>query len=178
MVAGDGMAAGAGGFDVRNAKVTTLCDGGGAAAEAVAVRGDRFAAVAGEAEVMRLAGEGTRVVDTGGRRVIPGLSDSHLHAIRGGLHFNLELRWDGAGSLARGLEMIRRWDRTINLHRQGLDRRPRYMRADRILFVLLVKRFLLPVIWLPVLGRLGSAIRPGQQHARVGGGLAPGWTEP
>jgi predicted amidohydrolase YtcJ len=47
------------------------------------------------------------VVDVGGRRVVPGLNDSHLHAIRGGLMFNLELRWDGVDSLARGLEMIR-----------------------------------------------------------------------
>jgi predicted amidohydrolase YtcJ len=71
---------------VRNAKVTTLQDGG-AAADAVAVRGERIAAVGGEAEVMRLAGASTTVVDAGGRRVIPGLNDSHLHAIRGGLMF-------------------------------------------------------------------------------------------
>jgi predicted amidohydrolase YtcJ len=106
MVAGDGMVAEHADLIVHNAKVTTLGDGGGAV-EAVAVRGERFAAVGAEAEVMRLAGEGTRVIDAGGRRVIPGLNDSHLHAIRGGLHFNLELRWDGVGSLARGLEMIR-----------------------------------------------------------------------
>ncbi len=92
---------------VRNAKVTSLQDGGSAVAAAIAVLGERFAAVGGEAEVMRLAREDTRVVDAGGRRVIPGLNDSHLHAIRGGLHYNLELRWDGVGSLARGLEMIR-----------------------------------------------------------------------
>jgi predicted amidohydrolase YtcJ len=92
---------------VRNAKVTSLHDGGSAVAEAIAVLGERFAAVGSEVEVMRLAGEDTRVVDAGGRRVIPGLNDSHLHAIRGGLHYNLELRWDGVGSLARGLEMIR-----------------------------------------------------------------------
>lgn len=91
---------------VRNAKVTTLQDHG-AAAEALAVRGERFLAVGGEAEIMRLAGDGTRLVDAGGRRVIPGLNDSHMHAIRGGLQYHLELRWDGVDSLARGLEMIR-----------------------------------------------------------------------
>jgi anti-anti-sigma factor len=48
-----------------------------------------------------------RTVTEGGRRVVPGLNDSHLHAIRGGLFFNLELRWDGVGSVERGLEMIR-----------------------------------------------------------------------
>src|SRR5579863_8676478 len=92
---------------VRNAKITTLQDRGSAAADAVAVSGERIAAVGGEADVMRLAGASTTVVDAGGRRVIPGLNDSHLHAIRGGLMFNLELRWDGVDSLARGLEMIR-----------------------------------------------------------------------
>jgi hypothetical protein len=91
---------------VRNAKVTTLQDHG-AAAEALAVRGERFLAVGGEAEIMRLAGDRTRLVDAGGRRVIPGLNDSHMHAIRGGLQYHLELRWDGVDSLARGLEMIR-----------------------------------------------------------------------
>jgi predicted amidohydrolase YtcJ len=91
---------------VHNAKVTTLQDRGNATVDAVAVRGEKIAAVGGEAEVMRLAGPSTTVVDAGGRRVIPGLNDSHLHAIRGGLMFNLELRWDGVDSLARGLEMI------------------------------------------------------------------------
>jgi len=80
---------------VRNAKVTSLQDGGSAVAEAIAVLGERFAAVGSEAEVMGLAGEGTWVADAGGRRVIPGLNDSHLHAIRGGLHYNLELRCPG-----------------------------------------------------------------------------------
>jgi predicted amidohydrolase YtcJ len=91
---------------VRNARIATQQETGGSA-EALAVRGERFVAVGGEAEVMRLAGEGTRLVDAGGRRVIPGLNDSHMHAIRGGLHYHLELRWDGVDSLARGLEMIR-----------------------------------------------------------------------
>jgi predicted amidohydrolase YtcJ len=107
MVAADRMAPDRADLIVRNAKVVTLRDGGSAVTEAVAVRGERFAAVGGEQEVMRLAGEGTRVVDAGGRRVVPGLNDSHLHAIRGGLHYNLELRWDGVDRLARGLEMIR-----------------------------------------------------------------------
>jgi predicted amidohydrolase YtcJ len=56
----------------RNANLTTLHDGGSAAAEAIAVLGERFAAVGGEAEVMRLAGQGTRVVDAGGRRAREG----------------------------------------------------------------------------------------------------------
>jgi predicted amidohydrolase YtcJ len=90
---------------VRNARVTTL-HGDSPEAEAFAVRGEKFLAVGTGAETMRLAGDGTRLVDAGGRRVIPGLNDSHLHAIRGGLQYNLELRWDGVDSLRRGLEMI------------------------------------------------------------------------
>jgi predicted amidohydrolase YtcJ len=90
---------------VRNAKVSTLqvdVD----EVEAFAVRGEEFVAVGDETDVMPLAGESTRVLDAGGRRVVPGLNDSHMHTIRGGLQFNLELRWDGVPSLQRGLEMI------------------------------------------------------------------------
>src|SRR5262249_44180542 len=42
-----------------------------------------------------------------GRTVIPGLNDSHTHPIRGGLNYNLELRWDGVPSLADGLRLLR-----------------------------------------------------------------------
>src|ERR1051326_1004104 len=52
-------------------------------------------------------GANTKVIDLSGRRVIPGLNDSHLHVIRGGLNYNLELRWDGVPSLEDGLRMPR-----------------------------------------------------------------------
>lgn len=39
--------------------------------------------------------------------MIPGLNDSHLHLIRGGLNYNMELRWDGVPSLAYALEMLK-----------------------------------------------------------------------
>ena len=41
------------------------------------------------------------------RSVIPGLNDSHLHLIRGGLNFNMELRWDGVPSLSDALAMLK-----------------------------------------------------------------------
>jgi predicted amidohydrolase YtcJ len=91
---------------VRNAKVTTL-QNDRPEAQAFAVSSERFVAVGGEAEIMRLRGDRTRLIDAEGRRVIPGLNDSHLHAIRGGLQYNLELRWDGVETLQRGLQMIR-----------------------------------------------------------------------
>lgn len=91
---------------VRNAKITTLNDAQ-PEAQALAVRGEKFVAVGAEADVMQHRGQGTRVIDAGGRRLIPGLNDSHVHAVRAGRFYNLELRWDGVESLDRGLEMIR-----------------------------------------------------------------------
>src|SRR2546425_5580873 len=91
---------------VHNAKVTTP-QSDRREAEAFAVRGERIVAVGGEADIMRLRTENTRVIDAGARRVIPGLNDSHFHLVRGGRDYNLELRWDGVESLQRGLQMIR-----------------------------------------------------------------------
>jgi predicted amidohydrolase YtcJ len=49
----------------------------------------------------------TTIIDGNRRTVIPGLNDSHMHPIRGGLNFNLELRWDGVPSLADALRMLK-----------------------------------------------------------------------
>lgn len=76
-----------------------------ASTSAIAVRDGRIVAL-GDAAVA-LADDAARVVDLAGRTVIPGLDDSHLHAVRGGRFYNLELRWDGVPSLAVGLERIR-----------------------------------------------------------------------
>ncbi|MGO4701969.1 amidohydrolase [Dyella sp. 2RAB6] len=76
-------------------------------ASAVAIADGRFVAVGGDAEVMALAGPATRVIDLHGRRVLPGLIDNHLHIIRGGLNYNLELRWDGVRSLADAMAMLK-----------------------------------------------------------------------
>jgi predicted amidohydrolase YtcJ len=59
-------------------------------------------------DVMKLAGKETEVIDLNGRRVLPGLIDNHLHIIRGGLNFNMELRWDGVPSLADAMAMLKR----------------------------------------------------------------------
>jgi hypothetical protein len=86
---------------LHNAKVTTLSDAQ-PEAQALAVRGEQVVAAGTEADVMQLRGDKTRVIDAGGRRVIPGLNDSHLHATREGRFYNAELRWDGVASLAAG----------------------------------------------------------------------------
>src|SRR4249919_2351732 len=77
-------------------------------ATAVAIRDGRFTAVGHDADVMKLAGPSTKLIDLKGRRVLPGLIDNHLHIIRGGLNFNMELRWDGVGSLADAMAMLKK----------------------------------------------------------------------
>lgn len=90
-----------------NGRFTTL-DPATPAPEAVAIAGDRIAAVGDMRDVLPWVGRDTRMIDCGGRRVIPGLCDNHTHVIRGGLSFNLELRWDGVPSLADAMRMLRR----------------------------------------------------------------------
>ena len=85
---------------VRNARIATL-DDRRSEGTALAVREGRFIEVGTDAEVIRYRGAQTRVIDAGGRRIVPGLNDSHIHLIRGGLNYHLELRWDGVRSLAR-----------------------------------------------------------------------------
>ena len=74
--------------------------------QALAVTGRRIAAVGTNGQIRSLAGPATVVVDAGQRRIVPGLIDSHLHLVRGGLDYNLELRWDGVPSLAMAMRML------------------------------------------------------------------------
>src|SRR5713101_8142230 len=92
---------------LHHGKVTTL-DRSNPTATAVAIRDGRFVRVGAGADVLPLAGSATKVIDLKGRRVLPGLIDNHLHIIRGGLSFNMELRWDGVRSLADAMEMLKR----------------------------------------------------------------------
>ncbi|MFG3498238.1 amidohydrolase [Streptomyces sp. NPDC047928] len=91
---------------VRNAKVFTG-DPHRPHAAAVAIRDGRVTALGDDHELAPLVGPGTKVIDALGRRVVPGLNDSHLHVIRGGLNYVLELRWDGVRSLRQALAMLR-----------------------------------------------------------------------
>ncbi|SFW93150.1 amidohydrolase family protein [Amycolatopsis australiensis] len=76
-------------------------------ATAVAMQDGRFLAVGNTEHVMRFREAGSQVIDLNGRTVVPGLNDSHLHLIRGGLNYNLELRWEGVPSLADALRMLK-----------------------------------------------------------------------
>lgn len=91
---------------LHDARITTL-DSAAPEAEAVAIRDGRFLALGTAREILPLAGPATRVIDAGGRRAIPGLIDSHIHVIRGGLNYLMELRWDGVPTLADAMAMLR-----------------------------------------------------------------------
>lgn len=89
-----------------NGRIATL-DPLAPEASAVAMRGGRFLAVGDDRSVSAQAGPNATRIDLKGRTAIPGLNDSHIHVIRGGLNFNMELRWDGVPSLAIALRMMK-----------------------------------------------------------------------
>jgi predicted amidohydrolase YtcJ len=89
-----------------NGKIVTL-DSRSTVAMGLAVTDGRITATGSTDDVRKLAGPSTRVIDLRGRTVIPGLIDSHLHAIRAALSFSTEVNWIGARSLEEGLGRIR-----------------------------------------------------------------------
>ena len=90
---------------LHNAKIAT--NGVPSFVEAIAIKDGKIDAAGTNDEILRQRGPATKVIDAGGRTVIPGLNDSHLHPIRGGLNYNMELRWDGVPSLADALRMLK-----------------------------------------------------------------------
>ncbi len=88
-----------------NGKITTL-EKTTPEVSAVAIKDSVFQALGSNELIQKLAGEATQKIDLKGHRAIPGLNDSHLHLIRGGLNYNMELRWDGVPSLSLALKML------------------------------------------------------------------------
>lgn len=88
-----------------NGKVVTLSAGG--TAEAVAIADGKIIAVGRNADVRTMAGPNTRAIDVGGRTVIPGLIDSHMHAIRAALFYATEVNWIGTHTIPEAMERIR-----------------------------------------------------------------------
>lgn len=89
-----------------NAKVITLNDKQ-PIAEAIAIDGNKIIAVGNNKQIMKYNRSGVKIIDTKGKTVIPGIYDSHIHVIRGGRFFNMELRWDGVKSLKKALTMLK-----------------------------------------------------------------------
>src|SRR6476661_944115 len=95
-----------------NGKILTI-DSQFSTREAIAIRGSRVLATGSTAEIRKLAGPATRTIDLQGRTVIPGLIDSHLHAIRAALSFSTEVNWIGASSLAEAVARIHEASQTM-----------------------------------------------------------------
>lgn len=91
---------------LHNARIATL-DPLRPEVSAVAILEGRILETGDERTILPLAGATTTIIDLAGRTVIPGLNDSHIHVIRGGLNYNMELRWDGVPSLAVALRMLK-----------------------------------------------------------------------
>ena len=74
-------------------------------ASALAVKGGRVYAVGSDADVLSPKGNNTTVIDAEGRRLIPGINDSHTHLINEKAS-NYNVKWDGVPTLTRALEML------------------------------------------------------------------------
>src|ERR1700752_3268334 len=88
-----------------NAKIAT--NGVPSFVEAVAITDGKITAIGSDREIFTLRGPNTRIIDANGSQVIPGLNHSHMHPIRAGLSYNMELRWDGVLSLADALRILK-----------------------------------------------------------------------
>lgn len=75
--------------------------------EAIAIRDGRIGAIGTTRAIRAQAGPRTRVIDLGGRTVIPGLIDSHMHAIRAALSFATEVNWIGAPTIESAVGRLR-----------------------------------------------------------------------
>jgi predicted amidohydrolase YtcJ len=89
-----------------NGRIVTL-DGASSISEALAISGDRISATGSGDQMRKLAGPATIIIDLGGRTVIPGLIDSHIHLTRAGFRYASEVDWSGATSIAEALERLR-----------------------------------------------------------------------
>jgi Amidohydrolase family len=89
-----------------NGRIVTL-DDTSSVNEALAITGDRITATGSSDQMQRLAGATTEIIDLGGRTVIPGLIDSHIHLIRAGFRYAGEVDWSGATSIADALARLR-----------------------------------------------------------------------
>lgn len=91
---------------IINGRITTLNESQ-PETEAVAIKSDKVLFTGTNAQALKFKNSKTLVIDAAGKRIIPGLFDSHLHVIRAGRFYNTELRWDGVTTLNRALSMLR-----------------------------------------------------------------------
>lgn len=93
---------------LRGGRISTFADSeqGPAEVSALAVASDRVLAVGSDEELEPLAALAATVVDLGGRRVLPGLNDSHIHAVRAGASWSRTVHWEAVRTLRQGLDLL------------------------------------------------------------------------
>ena len=89
-----------------NGKIVTV-DKDFSVQQALAIGNGRIVATGTSAAMKKLGGDKAKLVDLGGRTVIPGLTDGHIHGIRAALTFGTEVNWIGVPTLKEALEKIR-----------------------------------------------------------------------
>ena len=90
---------------LRNAKIVTF-SASRPRAESIAVKDGRVLAVGADDELAPLAAAARHTADLGGRVVLPGLNDSHIHAMRAGLDWERTLHWEDVRSLTEALARV------------------------------------------------------------------------
>ncbi len=91
---------------LHNAKIVSM-DGQNRIHQALAVRDGRIVAAGSAGQLKSWIGPQTEVINLQGKTVIPGLIDSHMHAIRAALSYSTEVHWIGLDSIDEALERLR-----------------------------------------------------------------------
>lgn len=91
---------------IYNGRITTV-DSSHPEVSAISIGDGRIVSTGTDHDVLKGLPPEVKKIDLKGRRVIPGLNDSHLHVIRAGLFYNLELRWDGVPTLSQAMEQLK-----------------------------------------------------------------------
>src|SRR5471030_1965904 len=94
-----------------NGKILTV-DKDFSVRQALAIGNGQVLASGTSAAMKKLAGDKARLIDLGGRTVIPGPTDGHIHGIRAALTFGTEVNWIGVPTLKEALEKIRQAGKT------------------------------------------------------------------
>ncbi len=93
-------------FALHNGKITTL-NSRQSEVSALGISDGRIVAAGTDDDILARLSSDVQKIDLNGRRVVPGLNDSHLHVIRAGLFYNLELRWDGVPTLSQAMAQLK-----------------------------------------------------------------------
>ena len=92
---------------LRGGRISTMDVEGPIEVEAVAIAGGRIIAAGSDADLAAYAHEAERIIDLDGRRVLPGLNDSHIHAVRAANSWTTSMHWEDVRSIDEALSRVR-----------------------------------------------------------------------